>query len=168
MYTQLHWWFQFPLNRRSLQDKSKTSSRYFFFVMCLLISISPQAMLDIALLADNAKNMRYCLQVQNYPQLLTRLQATQIVKIFFVEGMFIIRFFCVSARNDSREFQHSRLASVGQLSSSGQFSLLSFYQITVLHSSHSTRFCIFGGKEYFQFGQYLSFILSYIFFSSVF
>ena len=131
--------------------------------MCLSISISPQAMLDIALLADNAKNMRYCLQVQNYPYLLTSSQATQIVKIFFVAGMFIIRFFCVSARNDSREFQHSRLASVGQLSSSGQFSLLSFYQITVLHSSHSTRFCIFGGKEYFQFGQYFGFIVSHIF-----
>ena len=84
MYTQLHRWFKFPLKRRSFWDKSKTSSRHFFFVMCLLISISPQAMLDIALLADNAKNMRYCLQVQNYPYLFTSSPATQIVKIFFV------------------------------------------------------------------------------------
>ena len=38
------------------------------FIHC---GISEQAMLDIALLADNAKNMRYCLQVQNYPYLFT-------------------------------------------------------------------------------------------------
>ena len=31
------------------------------------------------------------------------------------------------------------------------------------NSRHSTRFCIFGGKEYFELWQYLGFIVSNIF-----